>query len=530
MKVSSEPGIRLDDEFPDLRRSIQRYFAAETIDRGTVLFRKDSMDLFEIFLSELPSGIVQTYRCNSCRHFIERFGGLVKVGPTGKSSSVIWNWQTAPDVFGASLAAMEDRLDGLPIIEPFVSSSPVWGEPVTGSWEHFTVVPRSGLIHLSSIQTPRQRASQLTEDMRILSASVDGYSIQVVRRAVAFLESDYLRRSNMSLPIAQWLVNLIESLSDTHSSMRKKNLLWLASASAPAGWCHFKNGILGCLLDDVKAGMSFDGIKMRWDKKVDPTQYLRPQVLPKSGNIDQAEKIVEKLRSAGSLDRRFASLEDVKIRFWVPKQSLIKTHEMVFDHLRVNQSSRFTPLLQMPQKVMTWVKFKDTVLPSAEKIEYQVPEWGNFCALLTANSMDAPPIIRWDSEGCRNPVSWYLYTNKSQAYRWRLKSGMLAPVVAITPRPKYWFYESEKYDAVIFILDGAADTRDSGNALFPEILKSEYHSIRSTIENYSKTAQVFGRENASACGVAIQSGSTCNEVFHVTSRGMRAIIKIDRWD
>ena len=69
-------------------------------------------------------------------------------------------------------------------------------------------------------------------------------------------------------------------------------MIWAAVASAPAGWCHVKSSIVGSLLDDIKSGMSFVTIQNRWEMKLDPTRYLRPQAAPDAGNIQQAEKVV----------------------------------------------------------------------------------------------------------------------------------------------------------------------------------------------------------------------------------------------
>jgi hypothetical protein len=44
----------------------------------------------------------------------------------------------------------------------------------------------------------------------------------------------------------------------------------------------------------------------------------------------------------------------------------------------------------------------------AQQLEVQVPRDANHCmALVTATHPDAPPILHWDREDARNPVSWY---------------------------------------------------------------------------------------------------------------------------
>jgi hypothetical protein len=86
--------------------------------------------------------------------------------------------------------------------------------------------------------------------------------------------------------------------------------------------------------------------------------------------------------------------------------------------------------------------------------------------------------------------------------------------------------------SVFLILDGAKDDRkyNSGNALFPETLKAELREIRSTIEAYSQSAEIFGYEEASACGIRLQYGSDWNATVRVTTDMGVATYNLDRWD
>lgn len=98
--------------------------------------------------------------------------------------------------------------------------------------------------------------------------------------------------------------------------------------------------------------------------------------------------------------------------------------------------------------------------------------------------------------------------------------------------PSNWHDPKNHYgDGVIFILEGAKDSgyKESGNAIFPETLKSEFHGIRSTIEAYSKKAIIGGYDEASACGVMFGKGGS-SKIFEVISNGISAKYKIDRFD
>ena len=144
--------------------------------------------------------------------------------------------------------------------------------------------------------------------------------------------------------------------------------------------------------------------------------------------------------------------------------------------------------------------------------------------------MDAPPIIQWDSPDQRNPFSWYVYMRGSPAMQWGLKAG-LVDVTGICNIPSMWNHESKHQGTgVLFVLDGAKDSnyKGVGNALFPEILKSDLREIRSTIEAYSKSAELSGYEEASACGLLFNDRSNV-AVQVVTDLGC-ATYNIDRWD
>jgi len=184
---------------------------------------------------------------------------------------------------------------------------------------------------------------------------------------------------------------------------------------------------------------------------------------------------------------------------------------------------------------MTWVKFQSAVLPTADEIEILIHHWNNsYAALVTAANPDAPPILQWDAEGHRNPVSWYQYARGSMPKDWRLTPDSWAKVTAVAYKPSMWA-DPDKFShqglGVMFILDGAKETReDCGAALFPECMRSEFHGIRATIEAYSNAAKIEGREEGSACGLLLQNGSAWKCHLRVKSKGQVFEYILDRWD
>jgi hypothetical protein len=291
--------------------------------------------------------------------------------------------------------------------------------------------------------------------------------------------------------------------------------------------------MIGTLLEDIASGMDFADVSRRFQSKMHPLQYQRPQAAPSAGTIAQAEKIVGQLGAAGSLARRFARIDEVQA-LWKPKQTPETKGEGVFGHLKAKGAPE--PLnMTIPPQTMTWDKFSRTVLPDADSIEfYARAARDHYAVLLTAVNPDAPPILQWDDPEHRNPVSWYVWHGGSAPEQFGLRTGSLVPVSAVTFKPSMWGDPEGKHShqgqAVIFLLEGAKETRQSGAALFPEILKAEFHGVRSVIEAYSRSAEIEGIENSTACGILLQKGSNWEHMFRVTTKGKAVDYRLDRWD
>jgi hypothetical protein len=288
--------------------------------------------------------------------------------------------------------------------------------------------------------------------------------------------------------------------------------------------------MIGTLLEDIKSGMDIASVKKRFATKMNPTQYMRPQAPASAGNIAAAEKLVEQLGIAPALERRFARLDEVKT-IWKPTP--IKEEEAggVFGHLKP-KATKAAPVVA-PVQDITWSKFARTVLPKALEILVHLRDQSYpLVGCLTAVHFDAPPILQWDSEENRNPFSWYLYTGGSRPRDWNLAANTWTKVNAVMLKPSMWAGEDKfthQGTGAVFILDGAKDSRTAGACLFPEILKSELHAIRSTIESFSHRAKLEGREEGDANGILIGQKNDGATIRVTTELGV-ADYRIDRWD
>ncbi|MDI1448998.1 hypothetical protein [Polyangium sp. 6x1] len=526
--------LPLDDHYDELLASIRARFGKLTKGKPS-LFTTHVPALYQVFLDAVPNELRPVNTCSTCRRFVNRYGGLVVVDSDGKARPALWDPETAPEPYTSAIRALAKAVAEAPIDGVFLSDEKVWGAPRTGDWEHIAVTPSKDLLHAPSVlKTNPQLMAEKRHDHETLLRGLEAFSIDVVQQAHKLVSTESLYRSEAVLGVAKWLLDLHEARRAAKNPRTRDNLTWLAVARAPAGFCHVRSSMIGTLLEDLAAGMPFQEVKSRFAAKMHPLQYQRPTAAPSAGNLARAEKIVESLKSAGAMERRFARLGDIE-SLWIPKDEKPKGQKPgVFDHLK--PAAKVAVDVDVPPVTMTWEKFARTVLPEAESIEFFVPETNqSYIAMVTAKHADAPPLLQWDFEDRRNRVSSYVYHNGSPPSRWNLKPNVYHPVTAIALQP--WMWNPTKVlthhgAGVVFFLKDARD-RDykQGAGFFPSYLRSEYHEIRATMEAYAQSAVVEGKETAEACGISLVKGSTWNLSFRVTSKGgMRVVYKLDRWD
>ncbi len=528
--MTDRPVSDATDDFDSVLDRIEQRFAAHVESRH--VFTTDAPDLFERMLAALPPEQRQLFSCSTCRTFITRYGGLAAIDERGRSSSALWNGQDTQDPgLRLALEAMANAVRRATVTGVFVASQVALGRRESGGWTHFSA--HAARAH-QGLDTAAQVMAAKRAEYEMLTRGLEQFDQSTVERAHDLLGSGNLFRSEKCLGVAQWLLELHQARRSAGKANRT-NVTWVAVASAPPGFCHVRGGMIGTLLEDVRAALPFDAIKARFDAKMDPTQYMRPTAAPSAGNIAQAEKIVAELDTAGALARRFATIDEIDA-LWRPESAEAEDagkSKGVFGHLL--GAPKPTKGIQQPDVTMTWDKFSRTVLPKARSIEYFVgPADAAYVAIVTAANPDAPPILQWDKPERRNPASWYLYVNGSAPSRWNLKSGRWHPVTAVTLRPSSWYGATlpNQGKAAVFVLQDCRDTQhESGGGFFPESLRSEYHSIRRTMEAYANKATIQGRDQASACGISLQEGVAWGFRFRVTPRnGLVATYRLDRWD
>ncbi len=498
------------------------------------VFTTDAEGLFPMYLHHLPMHLVLVHNCYTCRRFLTTYGALVTIDANGRTTPLLWNPDEVPDLYRDSVKALARIVASSKVTGVFFSDAMTWGTPVTGPWTHMAVTPPKELVFGtdSSLRTAEGTSAEKTQDYEMLHRGLAEFPHELCVKAHSLLTNGQLTRSEKHVGMAKWLVDLHAARDAAKGQPAKNNVVWRATATAPAGFCHVRSGMIGTLLEDLASGMDFHVLQRRFNEKMDPLQYQRATAPLSEGNRAQAEKLIADLGVEKSLERRFAKIEDVTA-IWKPDFLHIIKAGGIFGHLKTGDKVPATQVLG-PAVTMTWDKFLRTVIPDAVGIAYHVPHYPkSYFGMVTAVHPDAPPILQWDLPEKRNPVSWYFYVNGSLPQKWNLAAGTRVKVTAICLQPSAWNGGFEHQgNGAYFLLEGARDVGYERSAgFFTETLRSELHPIRATMEAYMMNAVVEGALEATACGIAIQQGKPSDCVFRVTAKtGIQTDYKIDRWD
>ena len=525
-----------DIEYVTMTEHSNAGFVSKLTNKDVNLFTTDVTDLYEVYIKAMPVPLRKYYSCHDCKKFINKYGTLVVVDSDGKLSSPYWDTLHTYCEHKKAVKAVIKRLEEATITGVFYSKEKKWGVATSNKWSHLFITPPKHLVFKELALTAFQASAVKRENYNNVFNALKMYTVPLLKKAVSLLESEALYRSEKVVGPAKFLLELKEIFVN-HPKVEASNLIWNKVASAPDGFCHPSSSVIGSLLDDLKKGFSISEVKASFDNKMNTYTYQRPQAAPAAGNIVQAEKLIEKMGLVESLRRRCAALVDLEC-LWKPLQmNRRKTTKCgapgVFSGVVAKSSVPTTHPTHNSTKInITWTKFSTKVLPNLVKISALIPWRGNFVSYLTASNKRCKPLLPWDAPKKRNHNSVYMYINGSGSAQWALVAGEYVNVLAVVLPP----YLNSTTDfshfgkSVGFVLHGAHDinVRAVGLALFPETIRSDLHSVRATIEAYSK-GNVLEETHKSIGALSFNEGAPI-VVKVLDNANVETIYEIDRWE
>jgi hypothetical protein len=354
--------------------------------------------------------------------------------------------------------------------------------------------------------------------------SLAAYSQNTVDKAVEILLFGDLYRAEKVKGPAMFLQKAHKANKLT--KRRRINRLWAMAYEAPPGFCHAKTTMIGTLLDDLQN--NDPNAEENFKRKMHPLKYQRPTTV-KQGNIVAADKFIEDNGYADSFKRKFATFDDVAPRLlWTPREEQKKKVGLFSSTIEVPEVKEIYISDQV--KEVTWFNFSG-ILSQALKIEVKLENKKMpFVGILTEAVRGSKPILQWDLENNRNPLSHFFFHTGSTPSQWGMTLGwqtvdgiMYAPWMHTIPEATHFS------PFAIFVMKKMRCSVLGGSAIFPEHLKSEFHHLRGTIEAYSEKTNARPAAATRTPGAnGLATGG--DYLIRVTMPNSAQLFRIDRWN
>jgi hypothetical protein len=529
-----------------------------------VEYDRSGGSLSTVYKKSYPIELQQEFNCQTCSKFVKNYGDLALVDEeTGALLPLFWNSSDNIDPFKEPVSAVAKLLTSGKVTQVFKLTQRKLhaGTRECGGWTHMSFEFPSTRLQPEGI--PGLSTASSAELASMLTQVLTDYDLDVVRRTSQLLLEDKLSYADGHKASIRWLLDLKEKKSDAleaANEVAKHNLTHHIAASSFLGCLkQLRSGAVGVLLSDVKENKSFQEIERSWNGMTQPLAYMRPTAAPSAGNIAVAEKLFSSLGlTKEDMRREYLTENGIPDNAYIfrDRQCSASTppKEGIFSHIvpkKAPKKSREQSEIphkwniDVPPTSMSFSTFARKVLPNAQKIEYRLLDSIGLYYFITGLP-GSKPLMQWHDD--TNRVSWYTHNTAVKVAAHGLHSGW-TPVPYIIPFPHLWdgipattafplsedtattfkYYHSKNGFRYLIGLKGIEEPGDLELCLFPTIMKSEFHGVRSTIERYSKMGRIEKPQGAAMVGgVEIdRSSRKGNHVFRVMDdRGQQGTYEI----
>lgn len=379
----------------------------------------DTEELYNLYLDSFPAGTNEIYRerreydCSCCRHFIRDVGNVVSI----KNGELHTIWGINPvsdDKYNVVAAALDAYVKQKAVSGVFLKKEKRIGTPEnremlpTGKinkYEHFFVdLPEICIFKECYGHTLEGDLSQFRDVRNVFKRSLDEISKEAVDTVLELIAQNSLYKG------AEWKKQLTEFKNyqkeyEKLTDEQKELWIWEKSIAAGAVIGKIRNHSIGTLLVNISEGMDLDLAVRKYEQIVAPVNYKRPKAIFTKKMLEDAKKTITELGYMDSLQRRFATLDDITVNniLFSNKDAAKRiTGAMdLFDEME--QDVAIDPKRFSKVEEISAEDFIKNVLPVAKELEVYLENKHiqNMVSLIAPEVADAKTMFKWN-----NGMSW----------------------------------------------------------------------------------------------------------------------------
>ena len=429
-----------------LSREIQKQF--DKMCKTGILFKVEftGQEVWDLYLSTLvengdpvfrdPSST--THNCKLCNNFIRRYGNIVAIDDNYNLMSIFdVEFDKLPEHYKKVVKLLSNKIRSSSIKDVFFETlkdlSTLSYGPVDKKSTSFKLGVAKNVKRYTREEAEKfgiVRPNELREfhhfHLELPTAFVDknGYTIEYIMGF--YRDNTHVFRRAMeeiSLSTLELVRDLIQqgSLLDGTTHLHKveamiplkkeydelassKRLNWIWKKSHKFQFAKFKNELIGVLCTELSQGEELNKACESWNKRVDPTNYMKAKAPITQKQINEARKFIEENGYLDSFDRRFATIDDIKaseIKHMNSGDGRIR-EVSIFDDVKPNKHQHVRNKFDGIEEVSI-EKFMKDILPSCTLVEAWLTNKhvNNMVSLTTSSREDSKRIFKWD-----NNYSW----------------------------------------------------------------------------------------------------------------------------
>lgn len=374
----------------------------------------DKDHLWNLYLDSFPEGTNpifrerRTYDCSCCRQFIKNIGGAVYIDENLEVHS-IFEFDAGSTTFQTVADALSAYVKSCPIYDIYLNESANVGTDENRellddgnviTWNHLHVKLPNNLVAPKD-KIPSNKA-RVRDRIYVFERCLKEISMDAIDTILELISTNTLYRGE------EWK-NHIQKLRDFKVAYidipdDKKHAYALRTGfSIDDVIGKIRNHSIGVLLIDISEGMDLDAAVRRYEQIVAPTNYKRPKAIYTKKMLEDAKKTVSELGYMDSLQRRYATLDDITVNniLFSNRDAAKRISGDIFDEM-ISEAGVNPKKFSRVEEVSA-EKFVKDILPSAKSLEVLLENKHakNMVSLIAPVNKDAKSMFKW-----ANGFSW----------------------------------------------------------------------------------------------------------------------------
>lgn len=405
-------------EFKEFRNMISDHFKTMTKDVDR-LFEAgvDKDEMWNVYLDSFPAGTNEIYRkrreydCSCCRQFIKQIGNAVVI--KDNKLETIWDLDIHDDKFEPVAKAMSNFVRRHCVTDVYVSKFKKIGteynyeqyeDGTMKKWEHFQIILDDKFVDKTARSIGDIKGG-FRDTKNVFKRSLDEISMDALETVLELINSNTLYKGEEWKSILMEFKRYKKEYEKLNSDDDHDLYSWENSVKAGIAIGRIRNHSIGTLLVNVSNDMDLDTAVKKYEQIVAPANYKRPKAIFTKKMLEDAKKTISELGYMDSLNRRFATLDDITVNniLFSNKDAAkrISDSSDIFGELEkqvVVNPRKFSRIEEISAN-----DFIKNVLPSAKEVEVLVENKhsNNFVSLIAPCNKDSKSMFKWN-----NGLSW----------------------------------------------------------------------------------------------------------------------------